>query len=73
LDYSVREAMKHPVSADEPLPEVWLSWDYNPGEEVVPKMAVDRDNIPLVLWLPKFLADAAHVRTVSCSPHCILT
>lgn len=60
LNLSIKDAMDQPVSTDEPEPKIWLSWDYTPGENPVPKMAVDRDNIPIILWLPKFLSDSAH-------------
>jgi hypothetical protein len=38
LDFSIKEAMNEPVSADEPVPKIWLSWDYTPGEKAIPKM-----------------------------------
>jgi hypothetical protein len=64
LDFSITEAMGQPVSADEPEPKIWLSWDPTPGANTVPKMAVDRDNIPIILWLPQFLSESAHVSLI---------
>lgn len=61
LDFSAREAATQQVSADEPIPASWTNWDHVPGETPEPRMAVDKDNIPLVLWLPQFLADTSHV------------
>jgi hypothetical protein len=63
LDFSAHEAATQKVSANEPIPASWINWDYVPGETPEPRMAVDKDNIPLVLWLPKFLADNGHVST----------
>lgn len=60
-DFSVKEAMLEPTPrTDWPLPMSWVDWEYDP-KDPNPTLAVDRDWIPIVLWLPKFLADAGHV------------
>jgi hypothetical protein len=48
---------------DDPIPDKWIDWDYEEGSTITPKLGVDRDDIPIVMWLPKFLADLAHVRS----------
>ena len=60
FDFSVKEAIKNPVSVDDPIPAEWIDWIYTPGENIA-KLGVDRDGLPLVLWLPQFLADKGHV------------
>jgi hypothetical protein len=62
FDFSVLDAMHKTVSASEAIPTTWIDWEHVSGEPPVPKMGTDVDNIPIVLWLPQFLTDGAHVR-----------
>jgi hypothetical protein len=64
FDFSVKEAIENPVSVDDPIPTEWIDWVYAHGKSM-PKLAVDRDGIPIVLWLPQFLGDAGHVSLVT--------
>jgi len=60
-DYSIKEAILETMpNTDWPIPDKWIDWEYDPNDPT-PMLAVDRDLIPIVLWLPKFLADAGHV------------
>lgn len=64
FDFSVKEAIKEdPVAIDYPEPSTWIDWVYDPSDpqSLVPKLGVDKDDIPIVMWLPKFLADNSHV------------
>jgi hypothetical protein len=62
FDFSVKEAVQEGAPEDVPVPSEWIDWDYD-GKTLRPKLGVDRDGIPVVLWLPQFLADAGHAST----------
>jgi hypothetical protein len=64
FDFSVKEAIKQEtVTTDYSEPLAWIDWVYDPSDpqSLVPKLGVDKDDIPIVIWLPKFLADKSHV------------
>lgn len=46
-----------PISSEEPIPETWTDLDHTSG----PTLVVDKDRIPLVVYLPRFLPEKSHV------------
>lgn len=59
-DFSLSEMNEGNVPEEYPVPDEWdEEWGFQPTGG---KMGVDRDDIPILLWLPKFLPDGAHVR-----------
>lgn len=64
LEFSVREAANAPVSRESPVPDEWISWNYNPEDPSDPRIAVDKDDIPVLLWIPQFLPKQALVSSL---------
>ena len=65
-DICNHELLKQLVPTNEPIPETWIDLDHDPtASTVVSTTVVDKNYIPLVTHLPRFLPEKSHVRCLT--------
>lgn len=58
----IRELLAQPVSKDDAIPDEWTELVEGPdAPHVVSTLVVDKNDVPLIVHLPKFLSEASHV------------
>lgn len=61
----IQELLKQPITVDDPIPDTWLELGHDPtASTVVSTLVVDKNGIPLIAHLPRFLPEHSHVRSL---------
>ena len=61
LEVSIHDLLSQPVTVDTPEPATWVSIDHDLESRPQSKLFVNKDGIPLVLHMPKFMPAHSHV------------
>lgn len=72
FDFSLADAIasRKNLGDSDPIPEVWKhNWGFD-SDDKTPRLGVDKEGVPLVLWMPQFISGDVHV---SASRHVCLT
>lgn len=61
----IHELLKQPVTKNDAIPDTWLEIPEPTGPNAVSTLVVDKNDIPLMVHLPKFLPDKSHVSSLA--------